>query len=73
MFKNKVWYVLIYRTEFSHFSCNLTIGHSSPAMILMHYQYVMDGQKRTAVEALPELAHVPKSMCPKEKALAERQ
>ena len=49
------------------------MGHSSPAMILMHYQYVMDGQKRAAVEALPELAHVPKSMCPKEKALTERQ
>lgn len=49
------------------------MGHSSPAMILMHYQYVMDGQKRAAVEALPDLAHVPKGMCPKRKALTERQ
>lgn len=49
------------------------MGHSSPAMILMHYQYVMDGQKRAAVESLPELVHVPKAMCPKEKALTERQ
>lgn len=49
------------------------MGHSSPAMILMHYQYVMDGQKRAAVEALPDLAHVPKAMCPKGKALTDRQ
>jgi len=35
------------------------MGHSSPSMILMHYQYVMDGQKRAAVEALPDLP-----MCP---------
>ena len=49
------------------------MGHSSPAMILMHYQYVMDGQKRAAVEALPDLAHVPKAMCPKGKALTECQ
>lgn len=45
------------------------MGHSSPTMILQHYQYVMDGQKRAAVEALPDLAHVPKAMCPKGKAL----
>lgn len=49
------------------------MGHSSPAMILMHYQYVMDGQKKAAVEALPDLVHVPKAMCPKGKALTERQ
>lgn len=49
------------------------MGHSSPAMILMHYQYIMDGQKRAAVEALPELVHVPKAMCPKGKALTDRQ
>lgn len=45
------------------------MGHSSPTMILNHYQYVMDGQKRAAVEALPNLQYVPKNMCPKEKAL----
>lgn len=43
------------------------MGHSSPAMILNHYQYVMDRQKRAAVENLPEIPYVPKSMCPKEK------
>ena len=36
------------------------MGHSSPNMVLRHYQYVMDKQKRAAVEALPELACVPK-------------
>ncbi len=45
------------------------MGHSSPTMILNHYQYVMDGQKRAAVEALPNLQHVPRDMCPKKKAL----
>lgn len=49
------------------------MGHSSPTMLLHHYQYVMDGQKRAAVEALPDLAHVPNAMCPKGKALTERQ
>lgn len=49
------------------------MGHSSPTMLLQHYQYVMDGQKRAAVEALPELAHVPKAMCPKSKALTDLQ
>lgn len=44
------------------------MGHSSPTMLLNHYQYVMDGQKRAAVEALPELPHVPIFMCPKKKA-----
>lgn len=29
-------------------------------MLLNHYQYVMDGQKRAAVEALPNLEYVPK-------------
>ena len=49
------------------------MGHSSPTMLLTHYQYVMDGQKRAAVEALPDFVHVSKSMCPKEKALTELQ
>ncbi len=31
------------------------MGHSNPAMLLNHYQYVMDKQKRAAVEALPSL------------------
>lgn len=44
------------------------MGHSSPAMILNHYQYVMDGQKRAAVEALPEIGNVPSMMCPKQPA-----
>lgn len=41
------------------------MGHSSPAMILNHYQYVMDSQKRAAIEALPEIGNVPNIMCPK--------
>ena len=45
------------------------MGHSSPTMLLHHYQYVMDEQKRAAVEALPNLQYVPKDMCPKKKAL----
>lgn len=46
------------------------MGHSGPAMLLNHYQYVMDTQKRAAVEALPNVEYVPKRMCPKRKALA---
>lgn len=49
------------------------MGHSTPTMILNHYQYVMDSQKRAAVEALPELFHVPNSMCPKKKALTRNE
>lgn len=49
------------------------MGHSSPTMILTHYQYVMDGQKRAAVESLPDFVHVPKSMCPKKEAATELQ
>ncbi|WP_299396024.1 site-specific integrase [uncultured Desulfovibrio sp.] len=49
------------------------MGHSSPTMLLHHYQYVMDAQKRAAVEALPELHYVPKVMCPKSKALTDEQ
>ena len=45
------------------------MGHSSPTMLLHHYQYVMDEQKQAAVEALPNLQYVPKDMCPKKKAL----
>ena len=41
------------------------MGHSSPSMVLSHYQYVMDKQKRAAVESLPDLSHVPNPMCPK--------
>lgn len=40
------------------------MGHSGPSMLLAHYQFVMDKQKRSAIEALPDLGHVPKSMCP---------
>ncbi len=41
------------------------MGHSSPNMILQHYQFVMDKQKRAVVEALPEVKYVPQKMCPK--------
>jgi len=47
------------------------MGHSTPAMILNHYQYVMDGQKRAVIEALPDIQYVPKPMCPKSKALTD--
>lgn len=29
------------------------MGHSSPSMLLRHYQYVMDVQKKRAIDALP--------------------
>lgn len=43
------------------------MGHSSPTMIFRHYQFVMDRQKRQAVESLPDVLHVPGSMCQIEK------
>ncbi len=49
------------------------MGHSTPTMLLTHYQHVMDKQKRTAVEALPDIGHVPKGMCPKNKAVTAMQ
>ena len=45
------------------------MGHSSPNTIYQHYQFVMDKQKKAAVEALPDLAYVPKKMCPNEKGI----
>ena len=36
------------------------MGHSNPTMLLTHYQYVMDKQKRAAVEAFPDILDVPK-------------
>lgn len=36
------------------------MGHSTPIMLLNHYQYVMDQQKRAAVEAMPDVPHVSK-------------
>lgn len=44
------------------------MGHSDPSMLLSHYQYVMDTQKKAAVESLPNLGHVPNGMCPKNEA-----
>ena len=41
------------------------MGHSGPTMLLAHYQYVTDTQKRAAVESLPDLGYVPNNMCPK--------
>lgn len=40
------------------------MGHANPTMILRHYQYVLDTQKRAAVEALPSFTYVPNAMCP---------
>lgn len=31
------------------------MGHSTPTVLLKHYQYVMDKQKRSAVELLPSM------------------
>ncbi|MBQ7738303.1 MAG: tyrosine-type recombinase/integrase [Desulfovibrionaceae bacterium] len=31
------------------------MGHSSPTMLLNHYQYVMDKQKVRAIESLPDV------------------
>lgn len=36
------------------------MGHSTPAMLLTHYQHVMDKQKRAAVESLPDIDYVSK-------------
>lgn len=47
------------------------MGHSTPVMLLSHYQYVMDRQKRAAVEALPDICHVPSRMCPTKQAPAK--
>lgn len=49
------------------------MGHSSPTMIFQHYQFVMDKQKKSAVEALPDLLNVPKQMCPKRKEVTDLQ
>jgi integrase len=49
------------------------MGHTTPTMVLKHYQHVLDQQKRAAVETLPEVQYVPKEMCPKEKALPDLQ
>ena len=42
------------------------MGHSNPVMLLTHYQYVMDRQKKEAIESLPKFGHVPDA-CASEK------
>lgn len=42
------------------------MGHSSPSMLLKHYQFVLDKQKVSAVESLPDLPCVPR-LCAAEK------
>ena len=49
------------------------MGHSNPTMLLTHYQYVLDKQKRQAIESLPPIEYVSKNMCPKEEALTAMQ
>ena len=46
------------------------MGHSSPTMLLAHYQYVLDGQKRAAVEALPGVPVCAQKNVPKKKGPA---
>lgn len=41
------------------------MGHSSPVMLLKHYAFIMDKQKRAAVENLPDVS----PMCRKNKGL----
>lgn len=41
------------------------MGHSSPTMIFNHYQFVMTSQKRSAVEALPQIPKCVMEMCHK--------
>ncbi|MFI3272004.1 MAG: site-specific integrase [Pseudomonadota bacterium] len=45
------------------------MGHSTPTMVLRHYQHVLDRQKRAAVEVLPDVPIVPQPLCHKKKAL----
>lgn len=44
------------------------MGHSTPTMILTHYQHVKDVQKRSAVEALPGLGNEARLMRPNKEA-----
>lgn len=44
-----------------------SMGHNSPTMISNHYQYTMDGQKKVAVESLPDI-----QLCPNRKALTRQ-
>ena len=44
------------------------MGHSNPTMLLTHYQYVMDKQKRAAVEALPEVPVCVQDVCAQSEA-----
>ena len=44
------------------------MGHSNPVMLLTHYQYVMDKQKKDAVESLPKFGHVPETCASEEKS-----
>ena len=47
------------------------MGRGAPGMLLNHCQHVMDKQKRSAVESLPAIAHVPDCVCPNKKALTD--
>ena len=48
------------------------MGHSSPTMLLTHYQYIMDRQKKDAVEALPNSPLCAAPMCRKESTPPEK-
>lgn len=49
------------------------MGHSTPTMLLTHYQYVMDKQKKAAVEALPDIGKYVPPVCPSKRPLSENQ
>ncbi|MDR2819420.1 MAG: tyrosine-type recombinase/integrase [Desulfovibrio sp.] len=42
------------------------MGHTSPTMLLEHYQHVADKQKRAAVEALPDIPKLRQKISPQQ-------
>ncbi len=49
------------------------MGHTTPTMVLKHYQHVLDAQKRRAVDVLPAIQNVTMAHKTKGKALTEFQ
>lgn len=45
------------------------MGHSNPQMLLTHYQYVLDEQKKSAINRLPKLADMDKNMDNQDKTI----
>lgn len=57
------------------------MGHSSPMMVYKHYQYILDSQKKAAVNSLPQFnlnilnkeSCMPKDVCPNKNGFTEVQ